>query len=133
MRVYAGHKPNTPSHTENTMAHSSAVNLAILEALKSIEAKLDSAQLPVHEFITQAKPEVLEIITKASTSKASTSGKGKTKVAKTNITLPEGWKAIEGMNELRTKGYNECKALHPKAKYQVWNAAGLRAVAKALA
>ena len=126
MRVYAGHKPNTPSHTENTMAHSNAVNLAILEALKAIEAKLDLLK-------PQAKPEVLEFITKASTSKASTAGKGKTKVAKTNITLPEGWKAIEGMNELRTKGYNECKALHPKAKYQVWNAAGLRAVAKALA
>ena len=126
MRVYAGHKPNTPSHTENTMAHSNAVNLAILEALKAIEAKLDLLK-------PQAKPEVLEFITKASTSKASTAGKGKTKVAKTDITLPEGWKAIAGMKALRTKGYNECKALHPKAKYQVWNAAGLRAVAKALA
>ena len=119
MRVYAGHKPNTPSHTENTMAHSNAVNSAILEALKSIEAKLDSAQPPVHEFITQAKP--------APKAKA----KPKAKVAKTSITLPEGWQAVAGMKALRTKGYNAAKALGKS--YRDANIAGLTAVAKALA
>ena len=102
------------------MAHSDAVNLAILEALKAIEAKLDLVNTqPVHEFITQAKP----------TPKAK--AKPKAKVAKTSITLPEGWQAVAGMKALRTKGYNAAKALGKS--YRDANIAGLTAVAKALA
>ena len=59
------------------MAHTS-IDMAVLEAIKALgEGQKDIlARLTALE---QAKPEVLEFITKASTSKASKAGKGKPK------------------------------------------------------
>ena len=103
-------------------------DVAILHALERIEAKLqaNSPKAEKHNFITKVQAKLKP--KKKNAKKAN-------EVRKTyaRVELPEGWKAIPGLNALRTEGYNASKKASPKEDWGFHNRQGLLRVQEAIA